>query len=237
MTVSPQTDAADDKHLPEAVLVDMDGTLVDTEPIWFEAEEVYASAHGGTWSTDDALAGVGKPLVRTAQALLERTKSKDTPQQVMDYLINYLTQEVESRPVPWMPGMEQLLTTLAAAGVPVALVTSSYRPIADALATKLGEGLLQAVVSASDAENLKPHPEPYLRAADLLGVDVRKCVIIEDSPSGLQAGIASGGAVVGIPGVVEMPADPRISRVNSGEALNLELLAEVVSGQKIDLVS
>lgn len=220
----------------EAVLFDMDGTLVDTEPIWIEAEKVYAKERGASWTTEDAIQCVGRPLIYTAEALVERTGSEDSPEEVMEYLINYLRREVQSRPVAWMPGMEQLISTLKGEGIPVALVTSSYRPIVEALSSQIGENVLQATVTASDVENMKPHPEPYLQAASLLGVEASRCVAIEDSPSGLQSALASGAAVIGIPGVVPMPKDPRISRVPSAEALNLDLLRRVASGEKIDLL-
>lgn len=221
---------------PGAVLFDMDGTFVDTEPIWFEAEISYADAHGGDWSVEDAQHMVGNPLIRTAQALLDATGSTDSPEDVMEYLTSYLATRISAGEMRWLPGVENLLRTLNDAGVPVALVTSSQRPIAQAVLSKLDEGALQAVVTASDVKNMKPHPEPYQRAAELLGVDIGTAVIIEDSPAGLQSGLRSGAAVVGIPGVVPLPPDPQISRVASASDLTLDLLARIAAGEKIDLV-
>lgn len=221
---------------PQAVLFDMDGTFVDTEPLWFDAEVSYAIAHGATWSAEDAEQTVGEPLAHTAQKLIDITGSDRAPGDVMGYLASYVMERVAAEEMRWMPGVEQLLATLNDEGIPAALVTSSLRPVAQSVVSKLDEGALQAVVSGSDVTNMKPHPEPYLRAAELLGVDIGGAVVIEDSPAGIQSGLRSGAAVIGIPGPVPMPPNPEMSRVNSASDLTLELLARIAAGDKVDLV-
>lgn len=219
----------------EAALFDMDGTLLDTDPIWFAAEAAYASAYGQTWTAAQAKRVVGRPLVDTAKALITLTGSADDPQKVMDYLNDYLASELFFRPLPWRPGAPQLLSALREARIPRALVTSSHRTLTDAAASQMEERTLQSVVSADDVTSLKPHPEPYLRAAANLKVNITKCVVLEDSPSGIEAAVASGANVVGIPSVVPLSPDPRISRVPSLEVLDLELLEQIAAGKKVDL--
>src|SRR5690606_12389082 len=118
----------------------------------------------------------------------------------------------------------ELLVALREAAVPCALVTMSYRQLAEPVVALAPEGAFQALVCGDDVERGKPHPEPYLRAADLLGVDVERCVAIEDSPTGIASARAAGAATLGVEAVVPVEAEPGLSRTPSLELVGLPML-------------
>jgi HAD superfamily hydrolase (TIGR01509 family) len=186
----------------------MDGTLVDTEPYWMTAERELVLAYGGTWTTEDAMTLVGQGLKNSA-AVLQSSGVDLTVPAIINHLISRVLTQAKDV-IPWRPGALELLDSLRDAAIPLALVTMSMRSLAqhivDAGAVHASGGLLfDIIVSGEDVENPKPHPEPYLRAAELLGVDITHCVAIEDSIPGLASAVASGAAVVGIPAHIELP--------------------------------
>lgn len=188
---------------PAAVLVDMDGTLVDTEPYWMSAERELVYAHGGTWTAEDGLTLVGLGLKHSA-AILQSRGVNLTVKQIVDHLTERVLAQTVTQ-IPWQPGALELLGALRNAGIPLALVTMSMRPLAEHVAHAREKPLFELIVSGDDVENPKPHPEPYLRAAELLGVEITECVAIEDSIPGLASAVASGAAVVGVPAHVTLP--------------------------------
>jgi len=193
--------------LPAAVLWDMDGTLVDTEPEWIACERELVESHGGMWTTEDSLALVGLDLLTAAAYIRERSGLPMTAEQIVDWMVDWMVDRVV-RKVTWQPGARELLRLLNAAGVPCALVTMSYRRLAEAVVRGLPAGTFDAVVTGDEVEHGKPHPEPYLRAAALLGVEPSACVVLEDSSTGAAAGLAAGCRVLAVPHVVDI--DPAL---------------------------
>jgi len=182
--------------LPGAVLWDMDGTIVDTEPYWIEAETALITSHAGTWTTEQAHQLVGNNLLDSAEILI-RQGVRMPAEEIIDHLVA----EVERRAqveVPWRPGARELLAELTAAGIPNVLVTMSYRSLARAVAAHLPAGTFAHLVAGDDVARGKPHPEPYLRAAELIGLPPGECVAIEDSPSGVRSAAAAGVPVVAV---------------------------------------
>jgi HAD superfamily hydrolase (TIGR01509 family) len=174
----------------------MDGTIVDTEPYWMSAETELVTAHGGTWTHEDAVQLIGSGLWHSAEVLQAHGVDL-THDEIIETLTTMVLARVELE-VPWRPGARELLEELAQRGVPTALVTMSIRR----MAVQIAEGLptpFQVIVAGDDVENSKPHPEPYLRAAHLLGVDAADCVAIEDSAPGVASAVAAGAVVIGIP--------------------------------------
>ena len=194
-------------QLPSAVLWDMDGTLVDTEPFWFAAEIELVGRFGGTWTHEQAVALVGSGL-RDGARVLQQHGVAMTVDEIVDWQTDFVTERLVS-PLPWRPGALALLAGLREAGVPTALVTMSVRRMAEAVAAAVPFGGFDVVVAGDDVERPKPHPEAYLRAAELLGVDIADCVAIEDSPPGLAAAVASGAATVGVPHQAVLPEGDR----------------------------
>jgi HAD superfamily hydrolase (TIGR01509 family) len=191
----------------QAVLWDMDGTLVDTEPSWIAAEYRLVESFGGTWSDEHAHALVGNALPVSA-AYLREHGGVDLP---LDEIVRRLLVEVVADArvhTSWRPGVHRLLAELRQAGVPCAMVTMSYQSLADAIADQLPPGTFSAVVTGDQVSNGKPDPEAYLRAAELLGVDPGGCVAIEDSPTGVTSAEAAGCVVIAVPNQVPIPAAP-----------------------------
>jgi HAD superfamily hydrolase (TIGR01509 family) len=181
----------------------MDGTLVDTEPYWMSAETALVESYGGTWTREEALGLVGQGLEYSAQLL----QAKGVELEQEDLILGLTTRVLEQvkQAVPWQPGARELLTELHEAGIPTALVTMSRGVLADYVAERTGN-LFHAVVSGDDVENSKPDPEPYLRAATLLGVSPEDCIAIEDSRPGVASAVAAGVVTIGVPHVA--PLDP-----------------------------
>ena len=219
-------------QLPAAVLWDMDGTLVDTEPYWIAAEAELLQAHGGSWSHEEGLALVGHSLAESAEIL--RSRGVDlSARQLIASLVRQVTDEV-SRAVPWQPGAFELLTALAAADVPCALVTSSYRTMTAPLVAAAPAGVFGAIVAGDDVTHGKPHPEAYLRAATLLGVDARDCVALEDSPVGIASAVAAGARTIGVEAMLPIAPAPGLSRVATLVGLTLADLGRVARGEVLD---
>ncbi len=191
--------------LPNAVLWDMDGTLVDTEPYWMDAEHVLAEKYGGTWSREHALAVVGGDLIDSATYMQKHMGIDRSPLQIIEELLDGVVALVEQE-VPWRPGARELLLALRAEQVPCALVTMSWRRFADPIVRALPDGSFDAVVCGDEVTHGKPHPEAYLRAAELVGFAAEDTIAIEDSPTGATSAEAAGCQVLVVPSHVEVPA-------------------------------
>ncbi|MDO5710479.1 MAG: HAD family hydrolase, partial [Micrococcales bacterium] len=113
--------------------------------------------------------------------------------------------------VPWRPGALELLTALRAADVPCALVTMSWRLMVDVIVEMLPEGTFAAVVTGDEVQRGKPDPDPYERAAAMLGVAPGDCVAIEDSVTGSDSAHASGARTIVVPHVVSVEARPGLT--------------------------
>jgi HAD superfamily hydrolase (TIGR01509 family) len=193
---------------PAAVLWDMDGTLVDTEPDWIASEFELAERHGGEWTRQHALNIVGKDLLDAARYIREHMGIDLTPERIVEELLDGVVDRVK-REVPWRPGARALLDTLRSGGVPCALVTMSYRRFVEPILDQLHPEAFQAIVTGDMLDRGKPHPEPYLTAAAALGVLARECLAIEDSPTGATSAEAAGCSVLVVPNHVTVAAGPR----------------------------
>ena len=198
----PTTHRAAD--LPAAVFWDMDGTLVDTEPYWINAEHSIVEEAGGVWNDEYAHQLVGNDLMVSAEFIRDNSPVTLEPVEIVEDLLRRVIAQV-SEHVPWRPGAIELLTALRAAGVPNALVTMSWRSLADSVVSALPEGTFAAVITGDEVEHGKPHPEPYLAAARALGVEVTDCIAIEDSPTGVRSAVAAGVPTLAVPHVVPVP--------------------------------
>lgn len=181
----------------------MDGTLVDTEPYWMAAETVLVESFGGTWTHEDALQLVGNGLIDSAIVLQNAGVEMD-PDAIVSHLTDAVQESLRTHGVPFRPGARELLQDLKAAGIRTGLVTMSLRRMALGVVDLIDFEAFDVIVAGDDVENPKPHPEPYLHAAALLDIDIADAVVIEDSPTGLRAGIASGAVVLGVPHIVSL---------------------------------
>ena len=227
-TPSSTPPAAADPPGPAAVLWDMDGTLVDTEPFWIRAETELVAAHGGTWTQADAHALVGLDLLDSA-AYLRRVGGVDMdPVDIVNLMMDEVVEQIADDP-PWQPGAVALLSALRAEGIPSVLVTMSWRRLAAAVVDMLPPGTFTATVVGDEVERGKPHPEPYLAGARLLGVAPGDCIAIEDSPTGIRSARAAGCVVLGVPHIVEVPASTVDALVPSLSAVDVPLLRRLIA--------
>jgi HAD superfamily hydrolase (TIGR01509 family) len=220
--------------MPAAVLWDMDGTLVDTEPYWMEAQEEMVGAWGGTWTHEDGLTLVGSGLWHAARVFQGRGVHL-TEDEIVDHLTDRVLEIIAERGLPWRPGAKTLLKQVKDAGIPTALVTMSVRRMALAIAGRLDFAGFDVVVSGDDVEHAKPHPEPYLRAAEQLGVDIADCVAIEDSAPGAASASAAGATVVAVPFIIPLPESEHYVLWDSLEHRTLDDLRALrpSSGQRV----
>lgn len=181
----------------------MDGTLVDTEPYWMAAETSLVESFGGTWSHEDALQLVGSGLLDSA-VILQKAGVAMEPEAIVSHLTDVVQESLRSQGVPFRPGARELLRDLREAGIPTGLVTMSLRRMALNVVELIDFEAFDIVVAGDDVENPKPHPEPYLQAAALLDVDITEVVVIEDSPTGVRAGLASGAVTLAVPHIVPL---------------------------------
>jgi HAD superfamily hydrolase (TIGR01509 family) len=183
--------------LPAAVLWDMDGTLVDTEPYWLAAEAELVASYGGTWTQEDGFTLVGSGLWHAA-GILQRRGVELTEDEIVDRLTDRVMEQIETG-VAWRPGALELLAELRDAGVPMTLVTMSIRRMAEHVASFIPFSAFDHIVAGDSVTHSKPHPEPYLIGAELLGVDPEQCIAIEDSTTGLASAVAAGTTAIGVP--------------------------------------
>jgi HAD superfamily hydrolase (TIGR01509 family) len=209
---------------PAAVLFDLDGLLVDSEPLWTIAEHRVAESLGGTFTPELKERMIGKRLDLAIGVLLD---GLDTPQartadpKTVGQELMAHTAALFAEGVPLQPGAEQLLDALAAASVPLALVSSSYRQLVDAALIGVGAHRFAVSVAGDEVEHGKPSPEPYLTAARELGVVPARCVVLEDALAGLESGIAAGCACIYVPTFPPGQPTGQPTKQSDGEATQL----------------
>ena len=204
----------------------MDGTIVDTEPYWIAAEHDIVEEHGGTWSEELSHQLVGQDLLVAATFIRDNSAVEWSPEQIVDEMLGRVIVKVREH-MPWRPGARELLTALKEEGVPSALVTMSWRSLADAVLAALPDGTFDVVVTGDEVSHGKPHPEPYRAAARLLGVAPEDCVAIEDSPTGVRSAVAAGVPTLAVPHVVTVPEMAGAVHLDSLAGLTPRRLAEL----------
>ena len=197
----------------EAIFFDMDGTLVDTEPYWLAAETELMERYGYTWTLDDQKNCLGGPLPRVGQYMVERA-GRESPEFFVDELIRGVSINF-SRGLTFMPGALELLNEIRDHEIALALVSASPRILVDEALRLLGDKYFDLSISSNEVKKSKPDPEPYLSAAAQLGVDIKNCLILEDSRTGIASAQASGAWVLAIPHIVSIEPDSRTIIVES----------------------
>jgi HAD superfamily hydrolase (TIGR01509 family) len=203
----------------QAVLFDMDGLLVDSEPLWFETESAVMARMGSDWTPADQEHLIGGSLTHSVGYMLGKAARPATPAQVARWLVDGMAALVRQRGVPLRPGAARLLAEVSAAGLPHALVTSAERAVMAAVLQVTGLSVT-ATVCGDDVRERKPDPEPYLRAAALLGAEPARCVALDDSPPGVASAEAAGCRVIAVPSV---PVPGRPGRLTVGSLTEVDL--------------
>ncbi|MFI8103113.1 HAD family hydrolase [Streptomyces sp. NPDC086023] len=212
----------------QAVLLDMDGTLVDTEGFWWDAEVAVFAELGHRLDESWRDIVVGGPMSRSAGYLIQATGAEIT----LAELTVLLNERFEARiadHVPLMPGAERLLAELARNNVPTALVSASHRRVIDRIMLSLGPDRFAFSVAGDEVARTKPHPDPYLRAATRLGAHPSRCAVIEDTATGVAAAEAAGCRVVAVPSVAAIAPAPGRTVVSSLEDVDLSFLRSLMA--------
>lgn len=224
----------------KAVLWDMDGTLIDSEPYWHQVEMDIACEHGGFWSEEIGWTCSGKPVPQVAQTMVDHG-TKLPPEQIERLMVEGVARE-EAERMPWIAGVEDVLRSLAAAHIPSVLVTASPRRMAENLVRQAPEGVFVGFVCGDDDLAKKPDPAPYLAAAKVVGVqascngnalqeqDFRRemacCVAIEDSMTGLESAAASGATTIAQTGFIgtDTSHGPQFASIHGYDGLTAQRL-------------
>ncbi|MGW2251297.1 HAD family hydrolase [Kitasatospora sp. NPDC001660] len=213
--------------LPAAVLFDMDGTLVDTEHLWWEAAAELADELHHSLTDQDAPEVLGRAVEHTAAHLHRVTGTDRTEAELAERLGESFAGKVAAETVP-RPGALALLASLRDAQVPTALVSASPRRVVDLVLGTIGRHWFTVTLAAEDTERTKPAPDPYLAAAERLGLDPAACVAVEDTPTGVASASAAGCAVLAVPSTATpMPDGSRITLLDSLENADLALLGKL----------
>ena len=210
----------------DAVFFDMDGLLVDSEPEWLLSEIEVTAPYGYTWLPEDQVACLGGPLTRVGQYMFDKCGQQQSPEYFTQTLIDTQVARMRGN-TPTMPGAISLLKELQSNGVKTALVSASPRNIVDAVLDNLGHDLFPFSISSDDVTNTKPNPECYIKAAQICGVEISNCLVFEDSLTGMNAAIASGAFLIGVPHLVSIQESEKVRVIKSLEQLSFAKLAEL----------
>jgi HAD superfamily hydrolase (TIGR01509 family) len=209
----------------QAVIFDMDGTLLDTESV-FKTIVFEVCTELGFEMTDAVhMSMVGGSHERTSQLLIE-AYGVTFPYSLFDERCRVIMRERSLAGVPVKPGAREFIGELRERGIPAAVATSSRNPHAQHHLGAAGLlDLFETVVTRDDVVNPKPHPEPYLTAARRLGIDPLQCLALEDSHAGVRAAHAAGMQTVMVPDLVHPDDAIRALGISVVESLDHVRLA------------
>lgn len=213
----------------KAVLFDMDGTLVDSEKLWDVAMHAFYAQKGGVLTDavrETTVGGSAENVMRIVYDDLGLDPTPESMAESADWLHVY-TGELFEQGLPWRPGAQELLETLAASGIPLALVTNTRRTLTEQALKTIGSHYFTVTVCGDEVPDGKPHPAPYLRAAELLGVAAEDCLAIEDSVTGAQSADAAGCVVLVVPNDVAVPDGQRRRHIESLAGLGVADLRDI----------
>ena len=204
----------------------MDGLLVDSEPEWLKSESEISAAYGYQWTSQDQVACLGGPLSRVGQYMHEKCNQAETPDFFTRKIVEVQSEKMRSH-TPFMPGAYELVKDLQKNGVKTGLVSASPRIIVDAVLDNVGAELFPFSISSDDVERTKPHPDAYLKAAQLTNSAIENCLVFEDSLTGIGAATSSGAWLVAVPHLVHVDESERVRVIKSLEQLNFTKVQEL----------
>jgi HAD superfamily hydrolase (TIGR01509 family) len=204
----------------------MDGLLVDSEPEWLKSESEITAAYGYQWTSQDQVACLGGPLSRVGQYMHDKCNQARTPDFFTNKLVEVQSEKMRSH-TPFMPGAYELVKDLQKNGVKTGLVSASPRIIVDAVLDNVGAELFPFSISSDDVERTKPHPDAYLKAAQLTNSAIENCLVFEDSLTGVGAATSSGAWLVAVPHLVHVDESERVRVIKSLEQLNFTKVQEL----------
>ena len=212
---------------PMAVLWDLDGTLIDSEHYWSISQNRLAKHYGASWTEEDEKGVIGSSLYDSSALIKSKFGIEDrTVQEIIDHLTDEVIEQIRAS-LPWRPGALELLLELRQSGIKTALVTMSMRRMALAVVESIPFDAFDVVVAGDDVRFGKPHPEPYLKAAEILQVEPRHCIAFEDSIPGLSSAVAAGTNAVGVTNMLQLPTGPDRRIIDSLHGLTVASLQDL----------
>ena len=214
----------------KAVLFDMDGTLIDSEPLWLESEQEVMAELGYSWTIEDQANCLGGPADKTESYMQARAKKQMPAGYFMHELGSRMYKKLSTN-LKLIDGAITLLKSVRSAGYKTALVTASPSILMSAALQKLPAELFDATVSCDDVPRSKPDPAPYLLAAKLLNEEISDCVVIEDSLTGITSGLAAGAKVIGIPNIQSWSQNRNLLQVKNLAAIDVAMIEKWWAGE------
>jgi len=206
-----------------AILFDMDGTLIDSEPLWLEAEIEIMEELGCNWDQQDQINCLGGPIDKTENYMQDRSNNIKPFGYFIKKLDDVMEQKLSTK-LNLIPNALEIINECKRSEIKIALVTASSGRLMRAVLKRFPVGIFDTTVSYDDVKRSKPDPEPYLLASKTLGVNITNCVVLEDSLTGVQSGLSAGAQVIGIPHLVKMPSNPNLRVVESLSEINMDRL-------------
>ena len=208
-----------------AILFDMDGTIIDSEPLWLQAEIEVMAELGCHWDEQDQINCLGGPMERTEKYMQDRSGNVK-PYGYFGQRLNEVMKLKFVKDLELMPNALELITKSKEAGLKTALVTASGRELMNSALTRFPKNSFDIAISRDDVTNSKPHPEPYLMAAKRLEVKIEECLVLEDSMTGVRAGLDSGPQVVAISHIISIANEKNLRVISSLSEITFKQLVE-----------
>ena len=209
----------------QAVLIDMDGTLVETESAWWQTEIELMKTYGYEWTQEDQELALGGPMHRVIDYMSEKTGISGL--EIDQRLISMMQQRLTSQPPPLQPGWSTLIPELIDAGIKLALVSASPRILIDAVIAGAGLDFFDLTIAAEDPPQTKPYPDPFWMAADLLKIPRSNCLVVEDSNTGVTSAIRAKMPTIAVPAGIPIVTDEKVVVVNSMSEVSVEKMREI----------
>ena len=208
-----------------AILFDMDGTIIDSEPLWLQAEIQVMAEWGCHWDEQDQINCLGGPMERTEKYMQEKSGNVK-PYGYFGQRLNEVMKLKFVKDLELIPNALELITKSKEAGLKTALVTASGRELMNSALTRFPESSFDIAISRDDVANSKPHPEPYLMAAEKLKVKITECLVLEDSMTGVRAGLDSGAQVVAISHIIPIANEKNLRVISNLSEITFKQLVE-----------
>jgi HAD superfamily hydrolase (TIGR01509 family) len=208
-----------------AILFDMDGTIIDSEPLWLQAEIQVMAELGCHWDEQDQINCLGGPMERTEKYMQDRSGNVK-PYGYFGQRLNEVMKLKFVKDLELIPNALELITKSKEAGLKTALVTASGRELMNSALTRFPENSFDIAISRDDVANSKPHPEPYLMAAERLKVKIDECLVLEDSMTGVRAGLDSGAQVVAISHIISITNEKNLRVISNLSEITFKQLVE-----------
>jgi HAD superfamily hydrolase (TIGR01509 family) len=224
----------------QAVLFDMDGTLVETEQHWGVALFELAGRLGGRLSDAAREATVGTSMRTSMGVVYDDLRITRTETELLADAawVEHRAAELIDSDIVWRPGARELIEDVRAAALPTALVTTTPRAVADLVLRRMEADFadlppFDLTVCGDEVPARKPDPAPYRQAMAALGVEAAGCVVVEDSLVGVTAGLAAGAAVLGVPSLQSLEPAPGLVLRNSLTGVGVAELSDVLAARQL----